>query len=170
MERDEPSVAVHAKIPTRVLKPVESRGPAQRHKKKWPDPGWAFLVASAAILIAVLWWNWNRGWEELESGLAGVGAPKVQAHVPADTMEKLVTHRVDPEYPPAARSAHLQGVVVLDVVVGTDGTVADVHALDGPEILTEAATNAMRWWRFNPYLVDGKPVVAETTVAVEFKP
>jgi protein TonB len=85
-------------------------------------------------------------------------------------MEKLVIHRVDPDYPAAARPGNLQGVVVLDVVVGRDGSVADMHALNGPEVLAQAAMEAMRWWRFEPYLVEGQPVVVETTVAMEFKP
>src|SRR5580704_4178194 len=135
--------------------------------------GWIFLLVSAAILLAVLWWRWNRGWEELESSLPGnekTMALEPQAHVPADVMEKLVTHRVDPDYPAASRLEKLQGVVVLDVVVGRDGSVAEMHAQNGPEVLAQAAMDAMRWWRFEPYRVDGQPVVVETTVAVEFKP
>jgi periplasmic protein TonB len=85
-------------------------------------------------------------------------------------MEKRVTHRVDPDYPAEARPAKLQGVIVLDVVVGSDGSVVDVHALNGPEVLAQAAMRALRWWRFEPYRVDGNAVVVETTVAMEFKP
>ena len=85
-------------------------------------------------------------------------------------MEKLVIHRVDPDYPAAARPMNLQGVIVLDVIVGSDGSVADVHALNGPDVLARAAVDALRWWRFEPYRVNGQPVVVETTVAVEFKP
>jgi protein TonB len=85
-------------------------------------------------------------------------------------MEKLVTHRVDPDYPAGARAANLQGVIVLDVVVGRDGSVVGMHALNGPEILAQAAMDALRWWRFEPYRVEGQAVVVETTVAVEFKP
>jgi TonB family protein len=138
----------------------------------WPrSRGWLFLLLSAAILLGVLWWRWDRGWEDLESGIRkSQPVPQAQAHVPADVMEKLVKHRVDPDYPAAARPGKLQGVIVLDVIVGSDGSVADVRALNGPEILAQAATDAMRWWRFEPYRVDGQPVVAETTVAVEFKP
>ena len=135
--------------------------------------GWIFLLVSASVLVAVLWWRWNRGWEDLESPLSGREAAskqQPQAQVPADVMEKLVTHRVDPDYPEAARPANLQAVIVLDVVVGRDGSVADVHALNGPDVLAQAAMNDLRWWRFEPYRVDGKPVVVETTVAVEFKP
>jgi protein TonB len=59
---------------------------------------------------------------------------------------------------------------VLDVIVGRDGSVERVYPLNGPKVLGQAAAAALRWWRFQPYLVDGKPVVVETTVAVEFKP
>jgi protein TonB len=133
--------------------------------------GWIFLLLSVAILLAVLWWHWKSGWEDLESRLRKSDVPtQPQTHVAADVMEKFVTHRVDPEYPSAARPGKLQGVIVLDVIVGRDGTVVDEHALNGPEILAQAAMDAMRWWRFKPYRVDGQPVVVETTVAVEFKP
>ena len=141
---------------------------------RWMPSRWLFLLLSAAILVAVLWWHWNRGWEDLESSLQKnektMEPQRPQAHVPADEMEKLVTHRVDPEYPGAARPGKLQGVIALDVVVGRDGSVLEVQALNGPEILAQAAKDALRWWRFQPYRVDGQPVVVETTMAVEFKP
>ncbi len=141
---------------------------------RWKPAGWVFLLLSAAILVAVLWWHWNRGWDNLESSLQKnentIEPQRPQAHVPAEEMEKLVTHRVDPEYPVAARPGKLQGVIALDVVVGRDGSVLDVRALNGPEVLAQAAMDALRWWRFEPYRVDGQPVVVETTMAVEFKP
>ncbi len=143
--------------------------PAHRHRSR----AWIFLL-SVAILPAGLWWRWHRGWRDLESNLQKnetlVEAQRPQVHVPAEVMEKLVTHRVDPEYPAAGRGAKLQGVIALDLVVGRDGSVVDIHALNGPDILAKAAMEALRWWRFEPYLVDGKPVVVNTTVAVEFKP
>ncbi|MGA8274406.1 MAG: energy transducer TonB [Candidatus Sulfotelmatobacter sp.] len=133
--------------------------------------GWGFLILAVILLASVGWWEWDRGWENLESGLRkNESAIQPQAHVPADVMERLVRHRVDPDYPAAARPQNLKGIIVLDVIVGRDGSVAEVHALNGPEILADAATGALRWWRFEPYKVNGQPVVAETTVAVEFKP
>lgn len=77
---------------------------------------------------------------------------------------------MDPDYPLQARQANLQGVIELDVIVGRDGSVVDVRALNGPEVLAQAAMDAMRWWRFEPYRIDGKPVPVQTTVAMEFKP
>lgn len=131
------------------------------------------LLTTCAILLAVFWLRWNRGWEELESGLQGrqealVERPQLQ--VPAAEMEKLIVHRVDPEYPAQARQAKLQTVIALDVVVGKDGSVVSVHPLNGPDVLGRAAVEALRWWKFEPYRVSGRPMVVETTLAVEFKP
>ena len=135
--------------------------------------GWALWLLVAALLVAILWWRWNRGWEELESGLpmteaATTGQPRVQ--VPTEVMEKRLVHRVDPDYPEAARSAKLHGVIVLDIVVGRDGSVVEMRPMSGPDVLARAAMETVRWWRFEPYRVNGEPGVVETTVAVEFKP
>jgi TonB family protein len=141
------------------------RPPARQRKGR----RWMVLLLFAGILVAGLWWRWNRGWEDLESGLHNAKS-QPQTHVPAEVMQKLVTHRVDPDYPAAARPGGLQGVIVLDVVVGRDGSVVEVHPLNGPNILAQSAMQALRWWRFEPYRVNGEPVVVDTTVAVEFKP
>jgi TonB family protein len=140
--------------------------------RKRSGRGWMLLLISAVILLGILWWRWNRGWQDLEAGLGKTEktVTQPQTRVSADVMEKLVIHRVDPDYPAAARPTKLQGVIALDVVVGRDGSVVDVRALNGPEILAQSAMDAMRWWRFEPYRVNGEPVAVETTVAVEFKP
>jgi TonB family protein len=166
---------VRGKIPIEAGKGSERGGSSvQPLVRRRPGRGWIFLLVSAAILLTILWWRWNRGWEDLESGLPrgerNVESQRPQAQVPAEEMQKLVTHRVDPEYPPAARPAKLEGVIVLDVVVGRDGSVMDVRALNGPDVLAQAAMEALRWWRFEPYKVDGKPIVVETKLAMEFKP
>jgi TonB family protein len=132
--------------------------------------GWVFLIGSLGILLWVLWWRWDRGWQDLESGLHPVVGVQPETQVSADAMQGLVTHRVDPEYPEAARAANLQGVVVLDVIIGPDGSVRTVKAVNGPEIFRQPAADALRWWRFQPYQIKGHPAAIETTVAVEFKP
>jgi TonB family protein len=139
----------------------------QRKRHKIP---WTMLLIMAALLVAGFWWRWNRGWEELEAGLSRpVGNGENRVHVPAEVMEKLLVHRVDPEYPAAARAVKLQGVIVLDVIVGPDGSVVQMRPLNGPEVLSRAAMEALRWWKFQPYRVKGQAVEVETTVAVEFK-
>jgi TonB family protein len=133
---------------------------------------WAvLLVIVVAGVAAGVWWKWKRGWERLETGLksedASEQAPSVQ--VPAEVMQKLLVHRVEPVYPQEAKKQGLQGVIVLDVVIGPDGSVVSMHPLNGPDILGRAAMDALRWWRFEPYRVNGEPAAVETTLAVEFK-
>jgi protein TonB len=108
----------------------------------------------------------------LESGLKtqeSASAEKPQAQVSAEVMEKLLIHRVEPAYPAEARQAHLEGTIALDVIVGRDGSVVSMHPLNGPDVLAQAAMDALRWWKFQPYRVNGEPAVVETTLAVEFK-
>lgn len=141
-----------------------------KKKRRWV--GTLIFPALLALAAAAFWWRWNRGWEELESGLNSAetaSAVKPQAQVPAEVMEKLLIHRVEPAYPAEARKANLQGIIALDIVVGRDGSVVSMHALNGPEVLARAAMDALRWWKFEPYRVNGEPAAVETTVAVEFK-
>lgn len=98
-----------------------------------------------------------------------VTAEKPQAQVAAEVMEKLLVHRVEPMYPAEARKADLQGVIAVDIIIGRDGSVVGMHAVNGPEVLARAAMDVLRWWKFEPYRVNGEPAVVETTVAVEFK-
>lgn len=149
-----------------------SREAPRPRKKKRSRIGWTIFVVLVAFAVGVFWWRWNRGWEELESGLKNPEmtlTEKPQARVPAEVMEKLLVHRVEPAYPAEARRANLQGIIALDIVVGRDGSVVNMHALNGPEVLARAAMDALRWWKFEPYRVNGDPAVVETTVAVEFK-
>jgi TonB family protein len=133
---------------------------------------WVVLLVLGAIVGSVLWWRWMRAWEELESGLKSSDpavAEKPQAQVPAEVMEKLLIHRVQATYPAEARQAGVQGIIALDIVIGRDGSVVSMRPLNGPDVLARAATDALRWWKFEPYRINGEPAVVETTVAVEFK-
>jgi TonB family protein len=155
-------------------KPSEAESPASagrvsvRRSLKRHAAVWLTTLLGIAIALGAFLWRWNRGWEKLESGLNEQTAIP-QEQVSAEAMEKLLIHRVEPLYPPEARAAKLEGVIAVDIVVGRDGSVVRMHALNGPDILAKAATDALRWWKFQPYLVNGQPTIVETTVAVEFK-
>jgi TonB family protein len=145
-------------------------GGKPKKRRRWV--GWAIFLVFAAAAAGVLWWHWNRGWSELESDLKNQQvslAGKPQADVPAEVMEKLLVHKVEPTYPAEARKENLQGIIALDIVVGRDGSVMSMHPLNGPEVLARAAMDALRWWKFEPYRVNGEPAIVKTTVAVEFK-
>src|SRR6266567_5620867 len=130
------------------------------------------FLAFAALTAALFWLRWTQGWKELESGLKNsqtASAERPQTQVPAEVMQKLLVHKVEPVYPEEARKANLQGIIALDIIVGRDGSVVSMHALNAPDVLARAAMDALRWWKFEPYRVNGQRAVVETTVAVEFK-
>jgi TonB family protein len=147
-----------------------SAKPPSRAKRK--RRGWWLVGLFLLLSAAICWWRWNRGWEALEFGLRSAQADTVEkprAQVAAEVMEKLLVHRVEPVYPAQARKEGLEGTIALDIVVGRDGAVLRMHALNGPDVLARAAMDALRWWKFEPYRINGEPAVVETTVAVEFK-
>jgi anaerobic magnesium-protoporphyrin IX monomethyl ester cyclase len=79
---------------------------------------------------------------------------------------KLIS-RVMPVYPPSAEKEHVQGDVLLDVTLNEDGTVEGISLIDGNPLLVEAATSAVKQWRYQPLLVKGKPV-AKFVVVISF--
>jgi TonB family protein len=68
----------------------------------------------------------------------------------------------------AVRQQGVQGTVVLNDVIGTDGHYKRLEVLAGPEMLQQPAMDAVRQWVYTPYLVEGKPVEVETDVNVVF--
>jgi protein TonB len=76
---------------------------------------------------------------------------------------------VAPSYPPIARAAHVEGIVILEAVIGEDGAVRDVRLLRSIPLLNAAAVEAVRQWRFTPTLLNGQPVPIVMTVTVAFK-
>jgi TonB family protein len=92
-------------------------------------------------------------------------APK-QVTVSQQEMQGNILTKAVPVYPPAAKKARIQGKVVLDAVIGTDGTVESLRVLSGPQELQQSALDAVRQWTYKPYLVNGEPVEVETTVNI----
>ena len=76
--------------------------------------------------------------------------------------------RVEPVYPPAAKAANIQGVVILELVIGTDGTVIEGRVLRSISLLDQAALDAVVQWRYEPTLLNGAPVEVIATVTVNF--
>jgi dipeptidyl-peptidase-4 len=77
--------------------------------------------------------------------------------------------RVDPTYLESSSMARIQGDVVLDAIINEQGTIEQLKALEGHPLLTTAAIDAVRQWKYKPFLLNGDPVVVETTVTVRFK-
>ncbi|MGA3210432.1 MAG: TonB family protein [Terriglobales bacterium] len=91
-----------------------------------------------------------------------------RVRVSQGVVQGLVLQRVAPEYPPVAKIARIQGQVVLHAVIGKDGTVQNLQAVSGNPLLTPAALNAVKQWRFKPYLLNGEPTDVEALITVNF--
>jgi TonB family protein len=83
--------------------------------------------------------------------------------------EALLIHRVEPEYPESARAQNVQGQVILQIRIQTDGSVADVQVLSGDPLLAPAATDAVKQWKFKPRTGTGDSPEMQTRVTMNFR-
>lgn len=88
--------------------------------------------------------------------------------VPQEVIGGLIREKVPPQYPEAARDAHIQGTVVLDATIGKTGDVENLQIISGHPQLAPAAIDAVKNWKYNPFLVNGEPVDVEGQVRVTF--
>ena len=91
-------------------------------------------------------------------------------NLPEPAARDLLSQPVDAEYPAAARASGQRGSVVLQVVIGRDGGVQDVKFLQGSLMFARAAIDAVRQWRFKPYLMNGRAVSVQSVITLNFKP
>ena len=81
----------------------------------------------------------------------------------------LLIKRVQPKYPPAALAVRAQGAVEIEATITRDGSVSNAKVLKGDPMLSRAALDAVRQWRYKPYYLDGQPVEIQTQITVNFK-
>ncbi len=150
--------------PTRIAAPAVERKP---RRIRVPLRRFYALLALTVIVASFAWWQWQRSWGELERTSAA--ASDTPLRVSPEIMSRHITFKTDPVYPESARQLGLQGVVALDVVIGSDGAVKRLMPVSGPDLLVQAATAAVESWRFEAYLFEGRPKDVETTITVEFR-
>ena len=80
----------------------------------------------------------------------------------------FLLNKTTPTYPPIAKAARVQGTVVLQATISKAGTIEDLRVISGPAMLQQAAMDAVREWRYRPYLLNNEPVEVDTTVNVIF--
>lgn len=103
-------------------------------------------------------------------GTAVVVHPDVQGPVrlPSTLVAALLIYKVTPQYPAIARTARIGGTVALQATISKNGTVENLRVTGGPVMLQQAAIDAVKMWRYRPYLLNNLPVEVETTVNVVF--
>ncbi len=95
-------------------------------------------------------------------------APVVRAIRTSSMLEGNLIRRVQPSYPVLAKTAHIQGAVVLSAIISKAGTIENLHVLSGHPMLVAAAIEAVRQWRYRPYILNSEPVEVETQITVNF--
>jgi TonB family protein len=83
-------------------------------------------------------------------------------------MQGNLVYKVDPVYPPEAKAAHVQGIVVLHALISKTGDVENLKVVSGAPMLTSSAIDAVRQWKYTPYMLGGETMEVETTISVNF--
>lgn len=83
-------------------------------------------------------------------------------------MEGNLIYRVQPEYPALARQARIQGTVILHALISREGRIENLQLVSGHPMLVQAATAAVRQWRYRPYVLNDQAVEVETQITVNF--
>ena len=101
-----------------------------------------------------------------------VAVPKVatpqRVRVSAGVTSGLLDSESEPSYPPLARQARISGTVVLRAVISKDGSIENLSLVSGHPMLAPAAIEAVKQWKYKPYLLNGEPVEVDTEVQVNF--
>lgn len=89
--------------------------------------------------------------------------------VKANVVQGRITKQVTPVYPFEARTAHIQGTVLLHAIIGENGNVCNLRVISGDPLLAASAMTAVRRWHYSPYKLNGQPVKVDTTITVVFQ-
>src|SRR5205809_7992778 len=101
-----------------------------------------------------------------------VAVPKAatpqRVRVSQGVTQGLLIRKIQPNYPPLARQARIQGSVLLQAVISKDGAIENLRLISGHPMLAPAALEAVKQWRYKPYILNGEPVEVETQITVNF--
>lgn len=97
-----------------------------------------------------------------------VAAPQKPLRVSSGVVAGNKISGPNPVYPAIAKTARIQGQVVLQATISKGGTIENLHAVSGPPMLYQSAIDAVRQWRYKPYILNGEAVEVETTIQVNF--
>jgi protein TonB len=112
-------------------------------------------------------------WKSLGSSMSPpaplpVPAPISRTFRTSRLLEGSLIRRVQPTYPALARSARVQGSVVLFALISKAGTIENLRVLSGHPMLVAAAIEAVSQWRYRPYILNAEPIEVETQITVSF--
>jgi len=146
------------KIPNKIVKIIEDEAPAPSNGVSGGVMGGIAGGSTGGVLGGVL-------------SAANTPPPKVQPQkirVSSGVAAGNLVNQVKPIYPPIARQARISGQVVLAATISKSGTIENLHVISGHAMLIQAAIDAVKQWRYKPYLLNNEPTEVETQVTVNF--
>jgi TonB family protein len=148
----------------RLMKLTEKRKQMSRLRARFAMAACVALgVATAASAVAL-----RVGVDAKSSADEQASKESAPHTVPAKIMQGNLISRVTPRYPPAAKTARIQGTVELDAVIDKGGRVDNLKVVSGPSELQQSSLDAVRQWRYKPFLLNGDPIEVETTISVTY--
>ena len=100
---------------------------------------------------------------------ASLPRPAQQVKVSQGVSQGLLIKKVEPVYPPTARQMRIQGAVELLANIGKDGSITKVKLISGDGVLSSAAIDAVKQWKYKPYYLNDQPVEIQTQITINFK-
>jgi len=95
--------------------------------------------------------------------------PVKRIRISQGVTQGMIVSKVEPNYPKIALGARISGVVLLHAIISKDGSITELQVVSGHPVLIPAAMDAVKQWRYRPYLLNGDPVEIETYVTVTFQ-
>jgi protein TonB len=100
---------------------------------------------------------------------AAIPRPAGALKISQGVSQGLLIKRVQPIYPPNALAMRIQGTVEMEATINKEGNITNLKKISGDPILSRAALEAVKQWRYKPYYLDGQPVDIQTQIAIKFK-
>lgn len=144
-----------------TIQVVKDEAPPQVGVSSMSDPNGSRMGAEGGLFQTV-------GAGSLPVPMVRVEPKKEREHVSGGVMAGQLLTKTSPLYPAIARAAGVQGTVVLHAVISKTGTIEGLTVVSGAEMLRAAAVDAVRQWRYRPYLLSGQPTEVDTTITVNF--
>jgi TonB family protein len=142
---------------------------ASKHNYKHQMNVWPF---QGQITVEIIFPQDNRSSPEirlvLPAGVPSCIPAPTRIRISQAVMATRLLSRVEPVYPPEAQTEHIAGVVVLRLVIDKNGGVLNTDYVSGPPVLVAAAIEAIKQWKYQPYLLNGVLVEVETSVEISF--
>jgi protein TonB len=95
--------------------------------------------------------------------------PPIRVRISQGVSQVLIIKKVQPEYPKKARKKHVESSVLMQAVISKTGDITDLQLISGDEVPAPLALNAVKQWKYQPYLLEGKPVEVETKITVNYE-